>query len=142
MPGRLSVSAHLDFEVEVAGQGVVRGTVRGHGTDLTLDVDRPEVFAGRADAGAVEVIAEGLARRGLTVRVVQGSTPLITLGASRAPWWHRRATGSRHIRLGSVRGAWTSGRTEESAAIVREADAAAKASRDAGEEPTRRAVGS
>jgi hypothetical protein len=47
----------------------------------------------------------------------------------------------RTIDLGEP-GAWTSGRTEESAAIVREADAAAKASRDAGEEPTRRAVGS
>jgi len=47
----------------------------------------------------------------------------------------------RTIDLGEP-GAWTSGRTEESAAIAREADAAAKASRDAGEEPTRRAVGS
>ena len=47
----------------------------------------------------------------------------------------------RTIDLGEP-GAWTSGRTEESAAIVREADAAAKAGRDAGEEPTRRAVGS
>lgn len=111
MPGRLSVEAHLDFEVEVAGQGLVRGTVRGRGRDLTLDVDRPDVFAGRADADSIEVVADGLAGRGLTVRVMQGTTHLITLGATRAPWWQRRATGSRHIRLGSLRGAWTSGRT-------------------------------
>jgi hypothetical protein len=47
----------------------------------------------------------------------------------------------RTIDLGEP-GAWTSGHTEESAAIVRDADAAAKANRDSGEEPTRRAVGS
>ena len=47
----------------------------------------------------------------------------------------------RTIDLGEP-GAWTSGRTEESAAIAREADAAAKANRDAGEESSRKAVGS
>jgi hypothetical protein len=47
----------------------------------------------------------------------------------------------RTIDLGEP-GAWTSGHTEESAAIVREADAAAKARRDADEGSERRAVGS
>ncbi|MET1060620.1 MAG: hypothetical protein ABWX84_13560 [Nocardioides sp.] len=47
----------------------------------------------------------------------------------------------RTIDLGEP-GAWTSGHTDESSAIVREADAAAKATRDSGEEPTRKAVGS
>jgi hypothetical protein len=47
----------------------------------------------------------------------------------------------RTIDLGEP-GAWTSGRTDESAAIAREADAAAKADRDAGEGESRRAVGS
>jgi hypothetical protein len=47
----------------------------------------------------------------------------------------------RTIDLGEP-GAWTSGRTEESAVIAREADAAAKAARDAGEGATRKAVGS
>jgi hypothetical protein len=28
-----------------------------------------------------------------------------------APWWQRRATGTRRIRLGSLRGAWTSARS-------------------------------
>ena len=109
--GQLNVVAHLDFEVEVAGQGVVHGTVSGSGRDLRLDVDRPEGFAGRGDARAVTVLAEGLADRGLTIRVMRGATHLITLGVARAPWWHRRATGSRHIRLGSLRGAWASGRS-------------------------------
>ena len=47
----------------------------------------------------------------------------------------------RTIELGEP-GAWTSGHTEESTAIAREADAAAASARDAGEEPERRAVGS
>lgn len=111
MNGRLSVLAHLDFEVEVAGRGVVSGSVRGSGHDLILDVDRPGVFAGRADRATVADLADRLARRGLTLRVIQGPKHLITLGETRAPWWQRRATGSRHLRLGSLRGAWTSGRS-------------------------------
>ena len=47
----------------------------------------------------------------------------------------------RTIELGEP-GAWTSGRTEETSALAREADAAAASARDAGEEPERRAVGS
>ncbi|RYP85067.1 hypothetical protein EKO23_13865 [Nocardioides guangzhouensis] len=47
----------------------------------------------------------------------------------------------RTIELGEP-GAWTSGRTEESAAMAREADAAAASARDVGDEPERRAVGS
>jgi len=107
---RLTVVADLAFEVEVPGRDVVRGRIHGRGRQLRLEVDRPDLFAGRADAAAVRVVADGLARRGLTVRVMQGPTHLITLGDTRGPWWQRRATGSRHIRLGSVRGAWTSGR--------------------------------
>ena len=41
MASRISVVAHLDFEVEVAGRVVVRGTVRGHGHvrggEVTID---------------------------------------------------------------------------------------------------------
>jgi hypothetical protein len=46
----------------------------------------------------------------------------------------------RTIELGEP-GAWTSGRTEESAALAREADAAAASARESGEEPPRTAVG-
>lgn len=111
MTGRHSVQAHLDFEVEVVGQGVVSGTVRGSGHGLTLEVDRPELFAGRTDRGTVEGLTVGLAPRGLTLRVLQGPTHLTTPGTTRVRWWQRRATGSRHSRLGSLRGAWTSGRS-------------------------------
>jgi len=111
MPRRLSVAADLAFSVEIPGRQTVHGSLRGAGRHLRLDVDRPHVFAGRADARAVKLLAAALAGRGLTMRVMQGDTHLVTLGATRAPWWHRRATGSRHIRLGSLHGVWTSGRT-------------------------------
>jgi hypothetical protein len=111
MARRLSVRADLAFTVEVPGQHTVHGHLRGAGRRLLLVVDRPEVFASRADSGAVRVLAEGLAQRGLTIEVRQGDTHLITMGDTVAPWWQRRATGSRHIRLGSLRGVWTSARS-------------------------------
>ncbi|QNN51325.1 FHA domain-containing protein [Nocardioides mesophilus] len=113
-PGQLEhldVRADLDLEVEVPGGGPVRATLRGSGRRLDLRVDSPAAFAGRGDAPTVRAIADGLARHGLTVRVSTGSTHLITLGVARSPWWHRRLTGSAHIRLGSARGLWTSARS-------------------------------
>lgn len=108
-PG-VKVLADLDFEVEMPGRTTAHGTVRSRGAFLELEIDRPEVFAGRADQPAVRALAEMLAAHGLVVRVVSAGSHLITLGVRRAPWWQRRATGSRHIRLGGLRGAWTSGR--------------------------------
>jgi hypothetical protein len=89
----------------------VHATLRGAGHLLDLEVDDPGAFAGGRDAPAIRALAAALARRGLAVRVVHRGTHLVTFGAVRAPWWQRRATGSRHIRLGSLRGAWTSARS-------------------------------
>ena len=46
-------------------------------------------------------------RPGLTVTVVAPSGPLVTLGAPRTPWWQRRITGSRHIRIERGAGLWS-----------------------------------
>ena len=54
---------------------------------------------------------EPLAIRHLKVKVIHHGDHLVTLGDVRAPWWQRRATRSRHIRLGSLKGAWTSARS-------------------------------
>ncbi len=107
----LSVRADLAVEVALPGRDPVHAALRGAGTRLDLEVDAPDAFAGRRDAPAVRSLADGLAERGLSVRVLSGGTHLITIGAVRSPWWHRRLTGSRHIRLGSVRGLWTSARS-------------------------------
>ena len=41
---------------------------------------------------------------GVVIRVISRGRHLVSLGAVNAPWWQRRATGSRRIRVGSVRG--------------------------------------
>jgi hypothetical protein len=111
VPGDLHVVADLSFAVEVPGGRTVHGTLRGAGNRFVLEVDDPGAFAGDRDAPAIRTLAAGLAGRGMAVRVVQDGRHLVTFGAVRAPWWQRRATGSRFIRLGSLRGAWTSARS-------------------------------
>jgi hypothetical protein len=112
MSGRGAVvtelGADLSVELSFPGTEPVHARLTGERNRLTLDVDRPEAFAGRRDAGMVRAVAEGLAVRGIRVRVVHHDVHLVTLGDVRAPWWQRRATGSPHIRVGSWRGAWTS----------------------------------
>ena len=111
----VTIAADLDFTVAVPGGATVNGHVRGAGNDLVVEVDDPTIFAGRSDAPAVRALAAGLARRGLRVQVVDREHHLITLGAVRTSWWQRRLTGSRHIRLGSLRGAWTGARSRAGA---------------------------
>ncbi|MCY7396951.1 MAG: FHA domain-containing protein [Nocardioides sp.] len=105
------LSADLTFELQVEGRETVHGRLRGAGRSLVLEVDDPGAFAGSGDAPAIAAVAEGLASRGLVVRVVSGGEHLVSLGAVVAPWWQRRLTGSRRIRLGSLRGALTSARS-------------------------------
>lgn len=107
----VTVSADLTFELDVEGRTPIRGSLRGHGGRLTLEVDDPSAFAGAGDAPAIRLLADELAARHIVIRVVHDGDHLVTLGAVKAPWWQRRATRSRHIRLGSLKGAWTSARS-------------------------------
>ncbi|VXB17384.1 FHA domain-containing protein [Nocardioides sp. AX2bis] len=112
----LVVGADLRFEIGREDGSAVHGRLRGSGNRLELEVDEPGAFAGRADAPAIRTVAETLARYGVVVKVVSGGEHLVSLGAVKAPWWQRRATGSRRIRIGSVRGALTSARSRARAA--------------------------
>jgi hypothetical protein len=103
----LSIEADLRFSVELPGERTVGGVLTGSGTALELTVSDPLVFAGRGDAHAVRGIATALAARGVSVTVVAPSGPLVTLGAPRTPWWQRRVTGSRHIRIERGAGLWS-----------------------------------
>lgn len=111
MAAPLMLVADLTFELERPGRPPVRGQLRGTGSRLVLDVDEPGAFAGTGDASAVRGIAEALATRGVVVSVVHRGEHLVSLGAVASPWWQRRLTGSRRIRLGSLRGAWTAARS-------------------------------
>jgi hypothetical protein len=106
-----TVDADLTFSLEREGLAPITGHLRGSANQLTLEVSDPGAFAGAGDAVGIRALAESLAERGVRVRVEHASVHLVSLGAVRAPWWQRRATGSKRIRLGSLRGAWTSARS-------------------------------
>ncbi|WP_051551375.1 FHA domain-containing protein [Nocardioides sp. URHA0020] len=107
----LVLSADLTLDLETADGSAVHARLHGGSNRLLLEVDDAGAFAGQRDAPAVRALAEGLAAQGVVVRVVSGGRDLVSLGAVSAPWWQRRVTGSRRIRLGSVRGAFTSARS-------------------------------
>ena len=106
-----TIDADLSFSLERVGSTTITGRLHGSGSALTLDVSDPGAFAGAGDAAGIRALAESLAERGVKVRVQHERVHLVSLGAVRAPWWQRRATGSRRIKLGSLRGAWTSARS-------------------------------
>ncbi|WP_209021734.1 FHA domain-containing protein [Nocardioides sp. 503] len=105
------VDADLEVTLDRPGEASVHGRLRGSASRLTLELDDPGVFAGAADAAAVRGIAEVLAAQGIVLSVESGGERLVSLGAVAAPWWQRRLTGTRRIRLGGLRGAWTSARS-------------------------------
>ena len=104
----VEVTADLSVDLSGADGEVAHGHLTGTHSRLTLDIDHPSIFAGSGDAPMVQAAAEGLALRGISVRVVHDGVHLVTIGAVSAPWWQRRATGSRRIKVGSWRGIWAS----------------------------------
>lgn len=102
----MAVGADLRFEVSVPGRDAVRGSLRGEGSDLVLELDDPSLLAGTARSGASLGMAETVAALGVRIRVVCRGVHLASIGAVSAPWWQRPATRSRRIRLGSLRGVW------------------------------------
>lgn len=100
---------HVDMSVD-GGRDIHAHLIGGHGGQLQLEVDDPAAFAGRGDAAAVRLLAETMASLGQVVHVVHRDQHLVSIGAVRAPWWQRRLTGSKRIRLGSWRGALTAAR--------------------------------
>ncbi len=103
----LTVDVDLEFSVDIPGSRTVTGSLTGSGKTLELQVSDPVLFAGRADSGAIRGLAQALAGKGLSVRVISTSGLLVTLGASRTSWLQRRVTGSRHIRIERGAGLWS-----------------------------------
>ena len=113
-PSLVEIDADLRVELTGLDGQSAKGHLYGEGNRLTFEIDSPGVFAGNDDAPTVRAAAEMFAERGIAIKVVHDGQHLVTIGDVRAPWWQRRATGSRHIRVGSVRGAWTSLRSRTS----------------------------
>lgn len=93
------VTAEVEFSVSL-GDREMRGTLRGSGTHLTLSVDDPGMLGGTG-AKPARVLAARLAEQGLSLSI-STDRPLVTLGLPRVPFWHRRITGSPHIRVASL----------------------------------------
>ena len=97
--------ADLDFEVRTPeSDQPVGGRIRGDGELITIEVSRaPRVVSvgGRRQA---RELADLLDRHGLTVRLKSPSGWIFAAGHwVRAPWWQLPFTGTRRLRLGSVR---------------------------------------
>lgn len=107
---RIAIDADLSVVLERAETEPVTMRLVGRDNRLVLDVDEPGAFAGAGDASAIRGLAEALGVRDVVIEVVSGGERLVRIGAVSAPWWQRRLTGSRRIRLGSLRGALTSAR--------------------------------
>lgn len=99
MTADLTVDADLEFAVDVPGSRTVTGALTGSGKSLELRLTDPLLFAGRSDSGSIRGLAQALAGKGLSLKVVAPSGPLVTLGVTRTSWLQRRVTGSRHIRI-------------------------------------------
>lgn len=107
---RLKVSADLRFSVEVPGHAPVCGTVTGSDSTLVVRVSDSAYFAGARDAAPLRGLAATLAAQGVSVAVMAGDSVLLELGREQSvppSWWQRRITGTPHLRVASVRGAFT-----------------------------------
>src|SRR4051794_11592196 len=93
------VEADVTFSVSVPGGRRMSGTLRGSGSHLSLVVSDPRLLGGTGAAPAHALAAE-LAEQGLRLSI-GSDRPLVTLGV-RASFWHRRLTGSPHIRVESL----------------------------------------
>lgn len=105
MSTEVSFDADLRFSVSVPGHGPVAGSLVGRGRRLELRLDDAVAFAGRGDSAAVRAVAEVLAGYGVTVSVIAQERTLLEFGATNPGWLQRRVTGSRHLRIVSLRGA-------------------------------------
>ncbi|MEO5652460.1 MAG: FHA domain-containing protein [Marmoricola sp.] len=112
---RVDIAADLTVQFTGVDGQTAAGHLHGTHGRLTLDLDNPGVFAGSGDAVMVRSLASNLAGRGVQIRVQHEGVHLVSIGAVTAPWWQRRATGSKRIRVGSWRGAWTSLRSRATA---------------------------
>ncbi|MCW2853199.1 MAG: hypothetical protein JWM84_2863 [Nocardioides sp.] len=86
----------------------MRGRLLEVGGGLVLELDDPTALAAFEDAPTLRTIAESLVARGAVLDVVARGRLLASLGAVSAPWWQRRITGTRSIRVRDLRAAWRS----------------------------------
>ena len=93
------VEGELAFSVSLTDGRRMEGTLTAEGDHLSLVVTDPRLLGGTGAAPA-RALAVELAEQGLRLSITT-DRPLVTLGVP-APFWHRRLTGSSHIRVESL----------------------------------------
>ena len=90
----LDVAADLRMEVTTAAGASTTAHVTGDGTQIRVDVARPEVLLGAVDRADVGRIADLLHAGGITAVVHGPAGPVASLGAGSASRLGRTLTGS------------------------------------------------
>lgn len=97
------IVADLHFEVDTPSGRPVAGTVRSDGGTVFVACDDLAAFAAGRNGGDLRVIAARLAAEGVTVQLVGDDGPVMQMGVVPHRFWHRLATGSRHVHIDSWR---------------------------------------
>jgi hypothetical protein len=93
----LEVEADLRLRVTTERGDSTSAHLTGHGRELRVDVERPEVLLAAVDRRDVGQVADLLAASGVTVRVVGPDGPAATVGAGASSRLGRVVTGSRNV---------------------------------------------
>lgn len=107
---------HLEIDISFSCTEVDRddaetsafsGRVTADGRHITIDTDGRDLFEGanRASVRVLRAFAEDLASRGVSATVADAEGEVLSLGAIDAPVVQRVVTRSKHIRVGSLKGA-------------------------------------
>lgn len=95
----LAVDADLRLELTVAAGVSTTARITGHGRQVRVQADRPDVLLAAVDRTDVGRAAELLAATGITVDVHGPHGPVATLGAGTANRFGRVLTGSRRVAI-------------------------------------------
>ena len=93
----LDVDADLRLRVTTSAGRTATARVTGHGRELRVDVDEPDVLLSTVERADVGRAADLLAASGLTVRVVGPDGPAATIGAGASSRLGQAVTGSRFV---------------------------------------------
>ncbi len=93
----LEIEADLRMQVTAPSGRTTMAHVTGHGRQVQVDVEHPDVLFAAAEPAAVGQVADLLAAAGVTVRVVGPDGPTATVGAGAGTRLGKVATGSSHV---------------------------------------------
>lgn len=112
---RLDIDLNFSFtpiDAKNESGRTISGSVKAAGTHVEVRTDDSSLVSQLtpADRRSAVKLADGLAARGLSVSIIGPEGPIVSLGAVKAPAFQRFLTRSPHIRLGSLKTAFSASR--------------------------------